>query len=219
MKQASSLEAIALFKPRIIHLENLQNSMNAGRQILEAAPEVSGEFLLKGVTGIARRDWGTALANLWIIVEQLTSALWMKRIVANAKLDEIVTGRTQQLSDPRTWTTAARHELLHQVGILPIGTLSKLSASRKSRNDLVHNGKHPKAGETIELYQAVLELFGITVPDQSIPLAKIDLSDHFLTDPFAYKKNSKIEPSYWMEIPKLPGESELEKLEARHPKR
>jgi hypothetical protein len=59
--------------------------MAAGRSVLEALPELSGEFLLKGGTGIARRDWGAALANLWIVVEQITSSLWERRIVRLAQ--------------------------------------------------------------------------------------------------------------------------------------
>ncbi|MDX2112396.1 MAG: hypothetical protein SFW63_01490 [Alphaproteobacteria bacterium] len=214
MRQASTLEAIGLHSPRTVQLKALDEAMKSGRAVLEAIPEVSVEFLLKGVTGIARRDWGTALANLWIIVEQITSGLWKHHVLANAQKDEIISGRSKQLADPRTWTIAARHELLHQIGILPISVLGKLSAARKSRNDLVHIGKHPQANETLALYEAVLALLSIAAPSQSIPLAKLNLSDHSLSDPFAPKKSEKIEPSHWMGIPKLPGEAELEKLEA-----
>jgi hypothetical protein len=34
---------------------------HAGRGVLERIPEISPEFLLKGVTGVARRDWAAAL--------------------------------------------------------------------------------------------------------------------------------------------------------------
>ena len=64
-----------------------------GRLALEGVPGVRGEFLLKGATGFARRDWGTALANLWIVVEQLTTHLWYSKIsiqLANLQLYRVV---------------------------------------------------------------------------------------------------------------------------------
>jgi len=219
MRQASAMEAIALYSPPIVPLKALDEAIRLGKSVLEAVPEVSGEFLLKGVTGIARRDWGTALAALWIIVEQITSGLWKQRILTAVQEKRIIPGRAKQLADPRTWTIATRHELLHQLGILPINILAKLSAARKSRNDLVHSGKHPQADETLGLYKAVLELISIAAPSQAIPLTKLNLSDHTLSDPFAPKESKNIEPSHWMAIPKLPGETELEKLEAKQTKR
>jgi hypothetical protein len=50
--------------------------MKLGLGVFDSVPSLSGEFLLKGVSGIARRDWGAALTNLWIVIEQITSFLW-----------------------------------------------------------------------------------------------------------------------------------------------
>jgi hypothetical protein len=55
------------------------------------------------------------------------------------------------------------------------------------------------------------------MPNQHIPLFDLDLSDHPVSDPFAPRKLEG-EPKYWMAIPKLPGEEELEKLEASLPR-
>jgi len=82
--------------------------MRSGRAILERIPEISPEFLLKRVTGVARRDWAAALSNLWVVVEQITSHLWEKRVLTPARADRTVGGRLDQLSDNRTWTVATR---------------------------------------------------------------------------------------------------------------
>jgi hypothetical protein len=216
LRQASPYEAITLCHPRVAQAGGLRIAMSSGRSILEAVPELSGEFLLKGVTGIARRDWGAALANLWIVVEQITSNLWEHRMVGPAQGPDPIPGRIDQLSDPRSWTIAVRHELLHQIGMLSRDMLAKLSEARKARNALAHRGTHPTADAAQSAYAAATELLQVAVPDLAIPLLALDLADHSLSDPFAPPEEKEINPTHWMEIPKLPGELELERLEAEH---
>jgi hypothetical protein len=216
LQRASAYEAIALSAPRTVLVTDLCAAVTVGRAILDAVPELSGEFLLKGVTGIARRDWGAALANLWIIIEQISSRLWEIRMVKPAQAPDPIPGRADQLSDPRTWTIAVRHELLHQIGVLSRETLVKLSTARKARNALAHNGKHPTAAAAQAAYGAVTELLQVAVPELPIPLLSLDIANHGLSDPFAPREPVKLNPTHWMEIPKLPGEAELERLEAKH---
>src|SRR5205814_2165744 len=105
---------------------------------------LSPEFLLKGVSGIARRDWGVALSNLWITIEQLTEVLWQRDVLRPMQSDENrIAGRSDQLKDTRTWTAANRHELLHLKGIVSDTALRHLYHARKARNDLSHRGTHP----------------------------------------------------------------------------
>ena len=214
LRQASSLEAIALLDPRVVEFADLRAAMIAGREILEEVPELSGEFLLKGVTGIARRDWGVALANLWIVVEQITSNLWKRLMVEPARAAGPIPGRVDQLSDTRTWSIAVRHETLHQINVLPRETLIKLFEVRKARNALTHGGEHPTAEAAQAAYTGATELLRVAVPELPIPLLALDLTDHALSDPFTPSTATLIDPMYWMEIPKLPGEAELERLEA-----
>ena len=216
MRLASSFEAIKLLDPRMAEFVDLCAAMATGRAILEAVPELSGEFLLKGITGIARRDWGIALANLWIVVEQITSNLWEHRMVKPARAPNPIQGRADQLSDTRTWSISVRHETLHQISVLPRETLINLSEARKARNALTHSGKHPTADAAHAAYTGATELLRIAVPELPIPLLALDLNDHALSDPFAPSKTTEINPKYWMKILKLPGEAELERLEAEH---
>ena len=213
LQRASAYEAIVLSAPRTASVADLCSAMIAGRAILEAVPELSGEFLLKGVTGIAHRDWGAALANLWIVVEQLSSRLWELHIVKPAQAPDPIPGRVDQLSDSRTWSIAVRHELLYQVGVLSRRTFEMLSVARKARNALAHKGKHPTDVAANAAYDAVTELLKIAAPEIPIPLLSLDISDHLLLDPFAPRELEMLNPTYWMEIPKLPGEAELERLE------
>ena len=216
LQKASPLEAIGLCSPRNVSMAEVSKAVSAGRAVLDAVPKLSGEFLLKGVTGIARRDWGTALANLWIAIEQISSWLWDFHVLKPAKTAELIPGRADQLSDPRTWTMAARHELMHQIGVLSHETFKNLSLARKARNELSHKGIHPTGIAAEAAFDAVKELLVVTVPDSPIPLLSLDISDHGLSDPFKPHEPEKIEPTHWMEIPKLPGEADLERLEANN---
>jgi hypothetical protein len=213
LEMAPPLEAIRLVDPRAIEMASIEDAMRTGRSVLERISEVSPEFLLKGVTGVARRDWGTALSNLWIVVEQVTSHLWEHRVLAPARANALVVGRVDQLSDNRTWTIAARHELLHQIGALPAGVLSELAVARKARNSLAHRGHHPDAADSRSAYSAALSMLEIASPGVRIPLRDLDFTDHTVSDPFLPRAPVAIEPTHWMPIPKLPGEVELERLE------
>ena len=210
---ASSMEAIALEEPRKTTIDELTTAADKGRRVLENAPGVGGEFLLKGVTGYARRDWGTALANLWIVVEQLTSHLWSEKIVRPACDSQVTRGRIDSLRDYRTWTISTRHEMLFQLKLLDSNLYESLAKARKSRNQLSHDGRHPDEGDATAALFSVKGLFRILLPDLKIPFVDMDLKDHTITNPFKASEHRSLNPKYWMEIKKLPGEAELERLE------
>jgi hypothetical protein len=212
-RQCAPLEAIHLMSPRSIEIDDLNTAMKAGRAILDAVPQLDPEFLLKGVTGYARRDWGAALTNLWIVVEQITSHLWEMRILASARTAQVAPGRIDQLSDTRTWTVSVRHELLHQIGIIGPEALGALAVARKARNALAHTGKHPTESDAKSAYSSALSLLELAAAT-NIPLINLDLGDHLISDPFLPQEPKSVEVSHWMAIPKLPGEAELEQLEA-----
>ena len=211
---ASPFEAIALTEPRQIAMGELTKAAQAGRLVLETIPSVGGEFLLKGVTGYARRDWGTALANLWIVIEQLTSHLWNERIIDPANECKAIRSRIESLKDNRTWTISTRHELLFQREFLDAELYASLVDARKSRNQLSHDGKHPDEHDATAALLSVKKLLKLLLPSLEIPFVDMDLRDHTISNPFKGRESPLTSPTHWMEIRKLPGETELEKLEA-----
>lgn len=213
-QRASAMEAIALKQPRTIEFEAVRLAIETGKDILDEIPQLGGEFLLRGVTGVARRDWGTALANLWIAIEQVTSYLWEEKILNPAKAEAVFSSRMDQLSDNRTWTVSARHELLFQKNELPKETYKLLTTARKARNALSHRGSHPNSQIGHSALNAFKQLLSIALPENKIPFNDMDVDNHFMSDPFAPRKPEKLNPQYFMEIFKLPGELELEQAEA-----
>jgi hypothetical protein len=216
VRMAPPIEAIALVGPKKIDFETLRQASVDGFALLKLAPQLSPEFLLKGVTGIARRDWGVGLSNLWITIEQLTETLWQRAVLeALALAAEPIAGRADQLRDTRTWTAANRHEVLHMKSVISASALQDLYLARKARNELSHRGAHPTEAAANAAYRATLALLRSVVGETPIPLSKLDLTDHSLSDPFKPKEQASSEPQYWMHIPKLPGETEIEEEESR----
>jgi hypothetical protein len=216
MRMAPPIEAIALMEPRTLEFETLIAAARAGFCLLKLLPYVSPEFLLKGVSGIARRDWGMGLSNLWITIEQLTESLWRRDVLAPVKSGgDSIAGREGQLKDTRTWTAANRQELLHLKGTIAETVLRDLYVARKARNDLSHRGVHPSEASANSAYRATLALLQSAVGNLTIPLSNIDIADHSLSDPFKPREPRALDPKYLMEIPKLPGELEIEREEAR----
>lgn len=212
---APPIEAIMLEFPTTLEFGKIQKAARTGFAILDMAKQLSPELLLKGVSGIARRDWGVGLSNLWITIEQLTEALWQREVIMPSKdTNTIITGRVDQFKDTRTWTVANRHKLLHKKNIIESQILSDLYSARKARNQLSHRGTHPSEESSKAAYRATMALLQSVVGSMEIPLLHLDIEDHCLSDPFKPRKLGNIEAKYWMAIPKLPGEAELEREEA-----
>ncbi len=85
-----------------------------------------------------------------------------------------------------------------------------LDTARRARNDLSHQGKPPSEGDAKSAYQGVCRLLSVVLNGERPPFFDLDLDNHALSDPLVPKK-LRGEPDFWMEIPKLPGEVELER--------
>jgi hypothetical protein len=214
-RQASSLEAIKLMDPRTVQFSDLAAAMKSGLAVLNRIARLRGDLLLKGVTGIARRDWNSALSNLWIVIEQIVSHIWDTEIIKPAEAAGAPKSRQDQLSDNRTWTAAVKLEMLHQKSYLDAAALQDVSVARKARNDLAHEGTTPSETSALAALRAIRSLLSVVLRDRQISLFDLNLSDHSVSDPFAPPRRLEGEPQYWMAIPKLPNEEELEKLEAK----
>jgi hypothetical protein len=212
LRMAPPILAIQLYRPRQIVFEDLNNAAAMGFKAINSVVRLVPEYLLKGITGIARKDAGAALSNLWIVVEQLTEELWQRHL-KNIDLELDIPGRSSQLSDNRTWTTSVKQEVLYQSNVVDSVTLKALSRARKARNELVHRGREPSFEDAQSALQATRHLLRIATNNDALGFFSLDLSKHEISDPFA-PKSTTMHPEFWMPIPKLPGEEEIEHQEA-----
>lgn len=212
--QAAPLEAIRLMNPRRIDADDVVQALKVGTDILQRAHPLRADFLLKGVTAFARRDWTTALANLWIVIEQLLSSLWQRFVVTPSLAMDQSRARKDQLNDSRTWTSSARIEMLYQKDVISLDTVGLLSKARRARNDLSHAGSPATEDVATSAYDSSKHLLAKILDDETAPLFRLDLRDHTLSDPFG-PPMLEGNPTHWMPIQWLPGELELSQAEAR----
>ena len=79
----------------------------------------------------------------------------------------------------------------------------------------MHSGRHPAEPSALAAYTATTELLQAALPGRDLALCHLDLADHALSDPFQPAEPRPLDPQYWMPIPKLPGEEDLEREEAK----
>lgn len=156
----SALDLITLNNPINHMVSELLSAYQLGNAFLDAMPNVSPIFLLRGVTGIKHENWSDALANFWIAVEQLTDFLWTHAFLEDSKrrLDSLPKRLASLRNDSRTWTLVVRQEMLWQVGLLPSETYELLFPARQARNNLIHDGTPPNSKVVSGLYEAILQL-------------------------------------------------------------
>lgn len=170
----SNFDTIMLSNPRILKVAELETILETGEQILARIPNLSAKFLNIGITEIRYNNWDLVLSNLWISAEQLIDHLWHEHFLkstANHPAKEI-TGRKPSLKDDaRTWSIAVKQEMLFQMGYISEEILSHLSAARKTRNKLVHEGKGVEKDTALGLFNAVKELLKLVASPLEIKLA------------------------------------------------
>jgi hypothetical protein len=222
LMNASPMHSINLLSPRQIRYSELVTAIQAGNTILNNVPELSADFLLRGVSSLVKRDWSSALSSLWTVDEQIISHLWTREIVdkCNSEEQDTIPGRRDSLKDHRTWSASPKSEMLFRIGVIDYQTLKHLAIARKARNDLHHKGIHPTADAAKSAYEGFKRLLQICT-DIDVPLFDLIIEDYTLADPFERRSGVIKDVQYWMEFPKLPGEDEatreeIEAMPARH---
>ena len=208
-KHAGNLDAIKLFHPESVLVEDLEVGLQSGRSLLERVGQFPHEQLLYGTTFYVRKQWAEALIHFWTVTERLVEIVWEARIIQGSGV--INKRRKTFLQDHRTWPISTKLELLTQKGLLPVDLLSALDAVRKVRNDFVHEGVQP-THETVE--RALTSCFELTslcasdFTDRSL-LASVALRVKDRCNPELYpERHQLLNPTHWVALPPLPGDKE-----------
>lgn len=150
--------------PLNVTVSHFLSTYARGRDLLDKIAGVSPTLLLRGYTELRYQNYVDALANLWIVTEQLTELLWRNDFLADGKNHpaiDISNRRKALREDGRTWSISVRQEILFQKGILGDESFAALFTARKARNDLVHAGKSPPAQIVQSLFAAIIDLVEI----------------------------------------------------------
>ncbi len=137
-------------------------SVDRARMLTAISPTlpafVAGAYFL-----YSRDQWAEAMVDGWVIIEQYVDNLWSE-FLATLALD-----RRKRLSDPRSYSTAARLELLLTSGRVPESLYSSMSVARKHRNDLMHRGRVSYEAATDSSQALHSTLCAICGPDLYVP--------------------------------------------------
>jgi hypothetical protein len=158
-KSAGHIMPIMLVNPSKIDFGEIVEAHAKGQNIVSRASIVSPEFVTRGLSAFRARTWGACVAELWVVVEQLTTVLWKRALekIPNPSISR----RQEMLDDHRTWTTAVRHEVLFQQQELDALTYENLFAARKARNDLSHKGIRVARDRAAACVRGVLRLLSL----------------------------------------------------------
>lgn len=173
---ASRSERLApLMYPRVLHLSDLQQAHNEGREIVKSIPTFTPFFLLNGYTSLINQNNNDAFNNLWIVVEQLTEILW-KQIYLKQK-DKYPT-RVKNLYEHHKQKKylkhiATKHKLLRLSKTITRQQYKILDSARDARNNLAHRGIQPIRKVVTELWKILSELLEIATYLENIGMHKI----------------------------------------------
>lgn len=132
-----------------------------------------------------------------------------QRLVADASTIAIP-GRKNFLNDNRTWPISTRIEMLFQKEIITAEAYRELDVARKSRNAFIHEGETPEIEAVKEALSGMFRLLSTCVTNGTSEL-ELDTVKTMILKRVRWEgspnpSEGPIEPSYWRELPLLPGE-------------
>jgi len=150
-----------------------------------------------------------SLTCLWTSIEQVVSQIWRLEVEAKVQEDAIP-NRSGFLKDYRVWTTSARIELLFQKGLIEAETYRLLNQARKARNEFIHRGAQPNLSEATAALSALFKLLSSCSSDYKNTRLLDETSAQIISRCVRTPhKDETLEPSYWRDIARLPGEPQF----------
>jgi len=209
-RSASISDNIVLLDQKTITLTALQKAIDRGRLILTKCDGLSPEIALAGATHYVAGAFAEALTCLWTSIEQVISRIWRLEVEGKAQADAIPS-RGGFLKDYRVWTTSARIEVLYQKGLVLAETYRVLNQARKARNEFIHRGSQPELEDATAALHGLFHLLSACASDYT-DVALLDETCQKIVARCARRPRSndeEIEPSYWRDIARLPGEPQF----------
>jgi hypothetical protein len=150
---ASNSELNVLLNPNYIDVENIKNAYSIGIDLLNNI-SFSPIYLVQGYHSMQLWKTADALSNLWIVIEQLTTLIWNKRIEEKTK-------KLMQITNVRTENIDIKLKVLREYNIISEAIFQLLDKNRKNRNKLLHEGKLPDHNLVEKLWIILFKMFEI----------------------------------------------------------
>ena len=212
-KYVGKLDSIKLMNPPVVLESDLQSAYKKGSEIYSKLGSLSAGLFLNGVSHFVKHQWVEALVSIWTSIEQLINLIWQNEIVRKAaNSEQKITGRTNFLKDDhRTWTVAARIEMLFQNNYFKIEEYQLLNGIRKSRNEFIHKGIVPNESVLQNTMEVAFRIMSLIITKYSHTNSLDYARDNILKNQRGelYPKKTKFEKDevkFWMNIPPIPGD-------------
>jgi hypothetical protein len=208
-QSASISDNIVLLDLVPITLASLKKAITRGRSILSKCEPLSPEIALAGTTHYVAGAFAESLTCLWTSIEQVVSRIWRLEVEAKVQADTIP-NRSVFLKDYRVWTTSARIELLFQKGLIEAGTYRLLNQARKARNEFIHSGSQPDLAKATAALTALFQLLSSCASEYKCTNLLDGICEQIIARCImAPRPDKQLEPSYWRDIARLPGEPQF----------
>jgi len=110
-------------------------SLTRANRLAEISPSMP-EFVAGAYSLYSQRQINEALADSWVVCEQLLNYLWQRHCAEMADKP-----RKKRLDDTRTYSASVRLEVLRTAELLPDSLYQVLHKARDHRNKLLHRAK------------------------------------------------------------------------------
>jgi hypothetical protein len=108
------------------------SSLTRANRLAKISPSLP-EFVAGAYSLYSQRQMNEALADSWVVCEQLLNHLWLQ--YRGQMTDQ---SRKKRLGDNRTYSASVKLEVLRTAGVLPDPLYRALHKARAHRNDLMH---------------------------------------------------------------------------------
>ncbi|MBS1773784.1 MAG: hypothetical protein JST82_13070 [Bacteroidetes bacterium] len=208
-KHVGTMDVISLLDVQKITVKDFTTAYSEGKNVFKKLGNISPSILLNGISHFVKHEYSDGLISLWTCVEQVIAEIWTRRILDDCT-NQKINGRKQFLEDNRTWTIAAKIEVLYQRKIITSRIYSELNISRKARNLLIHSGASPQKRTILNTLTVLFQIYSLLLSNYKKSTLLKSTLDKILKNYNSdiYPKNKVLENvSHYLHIPPIPGDS------------
>lgn len=203
LKEVSNFDAIQLIDPINISVEEINKAYAKGCNVYERLTNLSPNILLEGVTNYVESNWTQSLILVWTNIEQLLNQIWEENIIA-----DVSNKRKDFLNDFRTWTAAAKIEVLFIKGYLLPDIYDLINKVRKVRNEFMHKTEQIKkesVDDALNVLFSLISLIDSEYKDKNTFDGVVEMIIKQQRGFLFHNMEECVDVKYWRMMPPLPG--------------
>lgn len=204
---------IQLYQPLTISKTRYMDISCTGLRLSQTLPANLPAVLLPACSAFSNELWERALILSWTSIELIIDGLWKELLVGGKEVAGISQKRRKTfLMDTRTWTSAARIELLWQTGHITEQVYALADKARASRNAFVHSADDcsPDSARSainacLHFIAAVAQNAGLNFDAGTLMKSLDESTSHFRSPDTDESGRLLVQPTLWRHLDPAPG--------------